>query len=211
VRKPSVEQRRSEILDVTCQVIIERGFGAARISDVAAKLGVSTGLIHYHFDSKDQLLAEAFRWAAEADLSRLHAEVERGRTAVERLERLISLYGHVDAEPDWMLWIDGWGEALRDPTLQHISQELDVQWQQVVAGVIEAGVAAGEFCCSDAEATAWRLTALLDGLGLQVTVHEGVLTRDQLLRYVRTATAAELGLPEAAFERAAKKVARDVA
>ena len=73
------------------------------------------------------------------------------------------------------------------------------------------GVASGEFRCADPEATAWRLTALLDGLGLQVTVHDGVLSRDQLLRYVRTAAAAELGVAQSAFERAAKVVARDVA
>ncbi len=211
VRRPTVEERRNEILEVTCQVVIERGFGATRIADVAAKLGVSTGLIHYHFESKDQLLAEAFQWAAEADLVRLHAEVERGTTAVERLERVIHLYGHVQAEPGWMLWIDGWGEALRSPTLQKISQELDLQWQRVIADVVREGVAAGEFRCADPEATAWRLAALLDGLGLQVTVHEGLLTHDQLLRYVRRAAATELDVDEASFERAAKRVARDVA
>jgi AcrR family transcriptional regulator len=211
VRRPTVEERRNEILDVTCQVVIERGFGATRIADVAAKLGVSTGLIHYHFESKDQLLAEAFQWAAEADLARLHAEVDRGATAIERLERVIRLYGHVEAEPGWMLWIDGWGEALRSPTLQKISQELDSQWQQVMADVVRQGVAAEEFRCPDPEATSWRLTALLDGLGLQVTVHEGLLTRDQLLSYVRGAAAMELGVPEASFERAAKRVARVVA
>ena len=211
MRKPSVEERRNEILGVTCQVVIERGFGSTRIADVADRLGVSTGLIHYHFDSKDQLLAEAFQWAAEADLSRLHAEVERGSTAVERLERVIHLYGPLEAEPGWMLWIDGWGEALRSPPLQKISQELDHQWQQVMAGVVRDGVDAGEFRCADPEATAWRLTALLDGLGLQVTVHEGLITHDQLLRYVRRAAATELDVPETTFERAAKRVARDVA
>jgi len=211
VRRPTVEERRNEILEVTCQVVIERGFGATRIADVAAKLGVSTGLIHYHFESKDQLLAETFQWAAEADLARLHAEVERGSTAVERLERVIHLYAHVEAEPAWMLWIDGWGEALRSPTLQKISQELDLQWQQVLAGIVRDGVTAGEFRCADPEATAWRLTALLDGLGLQVTVHDGLLTRDQLLGYVRRAAATELDVPEGAFERAAKRVARVVA
>ncbi|HEY1280646.1 MAG TPA: TetR family transcriptional regulator C-terminal domain-containing protein [Acidimicrobiales bacterium] len=209
--RPSVEERRNEILEVTCQVLIERGFGATRVVDVADRLGISTGLIHYHFESKDQLLAEAFQWAAEADLARLHAEVDRIGTAVERIERLIRLYAHVEAEPGWMLWIDGWGEALRDPTLQRISGRLDLEWQQVLANLLRLGVAAGEFTCADPDATAWRLTALLDGLGLQVTVHEGLLTHEQLLGYVHTAVATELGMTEAAFAHAARRVTRDVA
>ena len=64
VRKASVEERRNEILETTCLVVIERGFAATRVIDVAQRLGVSTGLIHYHFDSKDHLLAEAFEYAA---------------------------------------------------------------------------------------------------------------------------------------------------
>ena len=209
--RPSVEERRNEILEVTCQVLIERGFGATRIVDVADRLGISTGLIHYHFASKDQLLAEAFEWAAEADLARLHTAVDRIGTAVERIERLIRLYAHVEAEPGWMLWIDGWGEALRDPALLRISQRLDLEWQQVLADLLRLGVAAGEFTCADPDATAWRLTALLDGLGLQVTVHEGLLTHAQLLGYVHTAVATELGMTEAAFADAARRVTREVA
>ena len=42
-------------------------------------------------------------------------------------------------------------------------------------------------------------------------MHEGLLTHDQLLRYVRHAAATELDVNEASFERAAKRVARDVA
>ena len=35
VKKQTVEERRAEILEVTCEVVIERGFAATRISDVA--------------------------------------------------------------------------------------------------------------------------------------------------------------------------------
>jgi AcrR family transcriptional regulator len=200
VRRPSVEERRNEILEVTCQVVIERGFGATRIADVATKLGVSTGLIHYHFESKDQLLAEAFRWAAEADLARLHAEVDRGANAIERIERVIRLYGHIEAEPGWMLWIDGWGEALRSPALKKISQDLDLHWKQALESVIREGVADHSFRCSDPHGAAWRLAALLDGLGVQVTVHEGVISREQLLEWVRQSACVELGLAPNAFK-----------
>jgi AcrR family transcriptional regulator len=207
VRRTTVEERRREILEMTCQVVIERGFGATRVADVAERLGVSTGLIHYHFESKDHLLAEAFQSAAENDLARLHAEVDRGGTAAEQLERVIRLYGHVEAEPGWMLWIDGWGEALRRPALQRISKELDLHWQEVLEAIVRGGVAGGEFTCADPRATAWRLSALLDGLGLQVTLHDGLLSRDELLAWVHTAAAAELGVTSAVFQRAARHVA----
>jgi AcrR family transcriptional regulator len=203
VKKRDVEERRTEILEATIQVVIERGFGAIRVADVAERLHISTGLVHYHFDSKDQLLAEALRYAAEADLARLKDEVAKGGTNVERLDRVISLYQPIEAEPGWMLWIDGWGEALRSEPLREISQELDLAWQQTLEGIICDGVAGGEFSCPDPHASAWRLTALLDGLGLQVTVHDGLLSRNDLLEWVRAAARTELGLAPDAFTRRA--------
>lgn len=199
MKRPSVGERRTEILETACQVVIERGFGATRVSDVASRLDISTGLIHYHFESKDALLAEAFRHAAESDLKRLRAEVERSASAISRLDRIFRLNTPAEAEPGWLLWIDAWGEALRSPTLRAISQDLDLQWKETLEAIIRQGVDQGEFTCADPNAVAWRLSALLDGLGLQVTVHEGMLSRAQFVRWVRESACLELGLPQGTF------------
>jgi AcrR family transcriptional regulator len=213
VKRTTVEERRAEILDVTCQVVIERGFAATRVADVANKLGVSTGLIHYHFESKDQLLAEAFARAAQGDLVRLRAEVAKATSAAAKLDEIFTLYSPKEAEPGWMLWIDGWGEALRSPTLRRISQELDVEWKQIMEDVIREGVDSGDFTCTDARVTAWRLAALLDGLAVQLTVHDDVLTGDELLDWVRQAASYELGIDPADFRvaSAARTSAPEVA
>ena len=202
VRKASVEERRNEILETTCLVVIERGFAATRVIDVAQRLGVSTGLIHYHFDSKDHLLAEAFEYAANTDLARLDAELAKPGTAVEQLDRIFRLYTPADDDTGWLLWIDGWGEAIRSKALRRISQDLDLQWQERVEDVIRLGVEAGEMTCVDPHASAWRLAALIDGLGVQMAVHDGVVTESELLAWVRTAACRELGLPATAFESA---------
>ena len=162
---------------------------------------MSTGLIHYHFDSKEMLLAEALRYAAEQDIARLEQELEQAHTALAKLDTMFTFDMPEVGEPSWMLWIDGWGEALRNPTMRRISQHLDVAWKDRLVSIIVAGVEDGEFTCPDPQAAAWRLAALLDGLGVQFTVHEGVLSRSQLLGYVRAAAALELGIAESAFKR----------
>src|SRR5215211_1301703 len=120
MKRTTVEERRADILETTCQVVMERGFAATRVSDVANRLGISTGLIHYHFESKDQLLAEAFQYAAASDVARLAAEVDRDAPALDKLDRIFSLDLPEIAERGWVLWIDGWGEALRNPELKRI-------------------------------------------------------------------------------------------
>jgi AcrR family transcriptional regulator len=208
VKKPTVEERRAEILEVTCQVVIERGFAATRIADVAKRLGVSSSLIHYHFDSKEQLLAEAFAHYARKDVAEMEAEIEAAPTSVGQLDRVLQNYvpeGSDDME--WMLWIDGWGEALRNPMMRKISQELDEQSAELLERVILKGVERAEFICADPTAAAMRITAMVDGLAVQFAAHDGMMNRDQLLEHVRTIAAWEVGLePDSLRESASPRV-----
>ncbi len=196
-----MEERRNEILMTTCQVVIERGFAGTRISDVAKRLDVSSSLIHYHFDSKEQLLAEAFNHYAQTDLAEMVDELESSPTALGRLDRVIhNMVPEGSDDMEWMLWIDGWGEALRNPMMKKISQQLDEQTSDMLERVLTSGVDSGEFVCASPRATATRLTALVDGLAIQFAAHDGMMDRGQLIDHVRTVAAFEVGRTLADFE-----------
>jgi hypothetical protein len=67
--------------------------------------------------------------------------------------------------------------------------------------VIRQGVERGEMTCADPNGAAWRITAMLDGLAVQSTVHEGVMPRRQVTTWVRRLAAAELGIDAATLRR----------
>jgi len=195
VKKYAVEARRVEILEATCEVVIERGFAGTRVADVAKRLGVSNSLIHYHFDSKEALLAAAFEYYARKDLAEMERDIELGQSATAQLWRLIESYvpeGSDDVE--WMLWIDAWGEALRNPLMKSISQQLDEQSITFLERVLRRGNETGEFHCEQPRISAMRLTALIDGLAVQFAAHEGVVKRKELMRTLRASAAFETGL-----------------
>ena len=193
----TVDDRREEILRATVAQIAERGVAAIRVADVATALGVSTALVFYHFRSKDRLVAEAFAYAARRDLDRLAQVAGSGGSARQRLVRALRLYHPSgSAAPGWRLWIDGWSAALREPELRRVCRRLDLRWRDTIARLITEGVAAGEFDCPDPEAAAWRITALIDGLSVQTTVHRGVLTRRKAEAWAYDQAARELGVPD---------------
>ena len=195
VKKETVEKRRIEILEATCDVVIERGFAGTRVADVAKKLGVSNSLIHYHFASKEELLAAAFEHYARKDLVDMQHDSDSAPTCVAKLWRLIESYvpeGSDDVE--WMIWIDAWGEALRNPKMKPISQQLDEQSIAVFEKVLRAGNEAGEFHCVHPRESATRISGLIDGLAVQYAAHEGVLKRKEFIRLMRQLAAAETGL-----------------
>ncbi|MEY2968880.1 MAG: hypothetical protein RIQ64_1507 [Actinomycetota bacterium] len=185
VKRQTVEERRQEILETTCRVVIERGFAGTRVSDVAQRLGISTSLVHYHFDSKESLLAEAFAHYARTALQELEEYVFEVPGPNEQLARAIQDFvpeGSDDLE--WMLWIDAWGEALRNPSMRRISQELDERGVALIESIVERGNATADFDCPDPRRAAMRLMGLIDGLAVQFAAHTGVLARVDLLEAV---------------------------
>jgi AcrR family transcriptional regulator len=186
--------RRQQILEAAHAVTLAKGLHDLRVSDVADELDVSHGLIHYHYPTKDELIEAMLDEMAEREIAGVRRAVERLATPEERLARAIDMYlPSSRRDSSWLLWVDVWGEALRDANLRRISEELDHAWVVLVAEIIAGGVAAGAFACDDPVATAWRLCALLDGLGLQVVLHHGTMTRAQMHKHVHRAAALELG------------------
>ncbi|MGW8633855.1 TetR/AcrR family transcriptional regulator [Streptomyces sp. NPDC055793] len=195
----SVAERREELLRAAVEQISARGVAALRIADVASALGVSNALVLYHFSTKEKLVAAAFSRAAEDDLAHLHGLLGRRTSALRRLRAAVRWYAPTGQAKGWRLWIEGWAAALREPALRDVTRDLDRRWKAAIAEVIAEGVAAGEFPCPDPEGAALRLTALLDGLAVQLTSYAGTVSRARAREWTDEALARELGLPREAL------------
>ena len=187
-----MEVRREEILSTTVELLDKLGLAATRVADVAVALDVSPALVFYHFGTKDDLVAEAFAHAVEHDLHRLERAAS-GEDPVARLRRVLRLYGPTGRATGWRIWIDAWAVALRDPHIRKVLQRLDRQWQDILRGVVDDGVASGVFTCPDPAASVARISALVDGLSVAAVVHRSV-TREQLRGWVAAQLAVELGV-----------------
>ena len=188
-----VEVRREEILAAAEAEVTKRGFARTRVGDVAEALGVSTALIFYHFGTKEKLFAEALEHAVRRDLDRLDDAVAKASGPVDGVRRMLQLWSPQGNANGWTVWVDAWAESLREPVMRAMSRALDVRWKEALADQIIRGNERGDFRCEDPEGAAWRLSALLDGLAVQVMVHRN-LTKKQLALWVRGAAARELGV-----------------
>ena len=61
------EQTKAQIISAARQVFSERGILSVTVRDVAKAAGVTHGLVHHYFGTKEQLVAEALRSAISAD------------------------------------------------------------------------------------------------------------------------------------------------
>ncbi|MGX1886693.1 TetR/AcrR family transcriptional regulator [Streptomyces sp. NPDC055287] len=200
----SVEERREEMLRAAVEQIEARGVSAVRIADVASALSVSNALVLYHFSTKEKLVAAAFAYAAEGDLAQLRKLLGRRTSAVRRLRTAVRWYAPTGQAKGWKLWIEGWAASLREPALREVARDLDQRWKAALTDVITEGAEAGEFRCEDPASAAWRLTALLDGLAVQMTSYAGSLSRTAMLEWTDDALARELGIDRATLASATR-------
>jgi AcrR family transcriptional regulator len=178
--RPQIDHiRRPQLLRAAADVIVERGLASTRIADVAERAGTSPPAVLYWFESKDELLAEALT----VDEERFYVEMRKRMDLLERPRDQLRFMIEASAEEyDWTLWIELWVRALRDPASRQTRQRLDYRWRDELAAVIRAGQAVGEFGEADADEVALLLSALLDGLAVQATLHDPDVPREQMLR-----------------------------
>ncbi len=190
---------RERILDAAVHRIASDGIDEVRIARIAMDAGVSTALVHYHFASRELLLAEALEYSyAHAGDARISNGDLPGASHAERLAAMIEqcLPTTPALERDWVLWVELWLRAVRHPELRGVSEELYARMSAWFAEEITAGVDSGEFACCDAEEVADRTLALLDGFGIRTLLGDSAVSLQRARQAVAAALARDLGLGE---------------
>ncbi|HEV3463031.1 MAG TPA: TetR family transcriptional regulator C-terminal domain-containing protein, partial [Actinomycetota bacterium] len=126
-------------------------------------------------------------------------------SARDRLVELVRCSCSVgEAEEDfdeWVLWLDLWARAPRDPDVARDRAAMDQRWRQTIGEIVRQGQATGEFAPVDATAFALRLGALIDGLAIQVVLKDPEVTRERMFDLCMDLCARELGFAWTAEER----------
>ena len=181
--RPHVEEeRRQQILEATWHVIAVSGFRSLRLSDVAKRAGVSSGMIHYYFDTKRDLLKAAFERYYEHSIERRQWVMETGTGPLELLKRIVESYLPIEDETleGWHVWSELWVEGLQEPDLRELNEDFYGQWRRLVAGLIQDGQDAGVIRDGSSIELANMLIAMIDGLAIQVLLGSKSMTAERM-------------------------------
>lgn len=161
---------RGRILDAAWELIADHGYHRVRTADVARAAGTSPAAIHYHFPTRSELLDSALRHNVRLAFDRQVAELDTIADPHQRLLRLIDLQLPDGAllRREWSIWIQVWAESAIDPARRELYWDAYDRWYRSIAMTIADGAEAGVFVSGRTEALADQLTALVDGLGIQV-------------------------------------------
>jgi AcrR family transcriptional regulator len=194
---------RERILDAACELIADEGIDEVRIARVAMRAGISTALVHHYFSTRDELLAEALLHSFElAGDERFGAPARSpATTAGQRLGQLIEeclpLPG--GQEREWILWVELWLRAVRDPELRPVAARLYERYREWVAEAVAAGIESGEFEPVDPGELADQAMALFDGFGIRALLGDPQMPIGRMREQATRLLAAPLGVDPAAL------------
>jgi AcrR family transcriptional regulator len=197
------QQSRERILDAACELIASQGIDEVRIARVATRAGASTALVHHYFSTREELLEQALIHSFErAGEERFGEPSEVEKTATEALARAIGeclpLPGAQERE--WVLWVELWLRAVREPGLRPVAARLYDRYRRWMAALIRAGAESGEFRADvDVDAVANVAMALLDGVGVRALIDDPAMDVEAARGLVAERLAAELGIEPGAL------------
>ena len=158
------DQRRAELAAAARGIALEHGLDAVTLRAVASRAGVAPGLVAHYTDGMETLVADAFGDLVSAELAEVTALIRTVDDAATRIGVLLETLLDGSRTDITLVWVQAWGLGARAETVAaRVRAEMD-DWQRVLAAEVERGMAAGAFAAGDADAIAWHLLAIIDGL-----------------------------------------------
>ena len=164
-------EKAQRIIGAMRASVARRGSAASTFDHVAREAGVSRGLLHYYFHTKEQLLVEMVRHDCELRMAVLDRDLSGARSAHDFIEALVSsLEDMLGRDPEFItLFFEVFALSQRNPDIALELAELLRRTRAHVADLLgakeEEGVLRLE---ADPEAIAEILFSIADGIALRM-------------------------------------------
>lgn len=169
-RKASRAFRREQLIEATIATIARKGLSQMTLTDVAVAAGVSHGLVNFHFQSKDRLLAETLRFMSDDHRKNWStALAAAGPSPALCLNALILCeFNDVSQTPDRLTaWCAFWGEAQNRPLYLEQCGDNDRAYIEAFDGVCRRLISEGGYSLVP-ERAARILRLSIEGMWLEL-------------------------------------------
>jgi AcrR family transcriptional regulator len=164
-------EKAQRIVEAMRRNVARRGTAGATFEHVSREAGVSRGLLHYYFGTKEQLLVEAVRRDCEVRLEMLERQLSRAQSAEDFIDLMAeNLQETVREDPDFVtLVFELFTLSRRNSDIAIEYAELMRRTREQVAGMLALGQRDGILRLhAEPEAVAEILFSLADGFALRM-------------------------------------------
>jgi AcrR family transcriptional regulator len=171
-------ERERLILQAASEALVEKGYDAMSMEDIAGRVGISRAAIYLHFPSKEDLVLTLLQRGIETSVERFDALLAQPISPRQKVRLLIERSYSGAAQP----WFQAFTAVMHSPTFYSKAAEkrkdMGAMWQpsvQRLTALLEEGKRSGDF---DLDMPTPLMVNLLIGLISPFTKH--ALEREQL-------------------------------
>lgn len=174
-----------EIMSATYRALSETGFAALTMQSIADECGKSKSLLHYHYDTKEELLATFIDHLIDEFEQRLetNADAPADERLREFLDRFVFEQGDEDRESFHIALLELRSQAPYNERYREALRRSDDLLRNAAADILRDGIEEGTFRDVDVERTAMLIVAAMDG----ARTRQITLVNDGYARNVRDA------------------------
>jgi TetR/AcrR family transcriptional repressor of bet genes len=176
--------RRQALVEAALQSLAARGLGAVSVRDVAARAGVSPGLLRHHFGGFANLLGEAYRQTfARIDAGFDAALADAGDDPERRMAAFLQAsFAPAIVDRDLLsAWLGFWGLVRSDPQAAKVHAEGYAAYRARIEGLL-SDLARARGVTVDARLGAIGLAAMLDGMWLELCLDPTTFSAAEAVR-----------------------------
>lgn len=191
-------ERRKDLIAATLDSISEHGLEGATVRDIAARAGVTGGLIRHYFAGKDEMVQAAYKeMLAGMTGTAVDAMAEAGDDPRRRLhDFIVANVSPPIADPKALsLWAAFIGRVRSDDELARIHRENYLVFVGILQGLVDALLTACQHksAFSDGRHLAVAINGLIDGLWLENSLASDLFDERRLSDIALDAVEALLG------------------
>ena len=170
-----INLRRSQLTRAAYKVVGQKGYYDFTIKDIAREAGLSTGLIHYYFKNKEDLLLNLLK-EMNADLKYY---LNKALTVLsDPRDKLLTFcdqaFDLVDREKAYFyVLIDFWAQINRNKRIRQANIKLFQSYRDEIAAILKEGAAKGVFLVVDVKLTSVIIISLIQGTIIQHVIDNG--------------------------------------
>lgn len=174
--RESADTRRDALIEACARSLARHGASGTSVRAICAEAGVSPGLLRHYFDGIDALVAETYRWTGGRVQAALDAAIARETTPRARLLAYLSAsFAPPIADPELLAtWLAFWSLTKTDARIAAVHAEIYRLYRHGLESLVDA-LQPGR----DHRLTAVALTALVDGLWLELSLGSAPFTAEE--------------------------------
>lgn len=181
-----INLRRAQLTRAAYKVVGQKGYYDFTIRDIAREAGLSTGLVHYYFKNKEDLLLNLLKEINRNMLIILNKAIVTSDDPKEKLNIFMNqAFNLVKDEKDYFyIVIDFWTQVNKNDRMKRANTKLFKSYRDEISKILKEGIEKGVFMKMDVDYTSAVIISIIQGMIIQFVIDTNAFNYEEYTKKV---------------------------